>query len=64
MSRLRGGRALMLALLVVASGCAARHPVRCDSHLVPINPPPPKAAAATPAPKADAATPETAESTP
>jgi len=63
MSRLRGGRALMLALLVVASGCAARHPVRCDSHLVPINPPPPKAAAA-PAPKTEAATPETAGSTP
>jgi len=57
-------RALMLTALVVASGCAARHPVRCDSHLVPINPPPPKAAAVAPAPNTDVATPETAESTP
>ncbi len=47
------GAALALALL---AGCAARPAVRCDAHLVPINPPPakPAAAAAASAPSAPA----------
>lgn len=47
MNWLRHGRGLLLALCVLSAGCATRHAVRCDTHLVPINPPPPKAAAAS-----------------
>lgn len=54
MSRRCPGRGLLLGFFVLAAGCASRHAVRCDTHLVPINPPPPKAAAAAPAPASSA----------
>jgi len=40
-------RHCLLLLLVVLAACSARA-VRCDQHLVPINPPAAKAAAAAP----------------
>jgi hypothetical protein len=36
--------------LVVLSGCATNRILKCEGHLVPINPPPPKPAMAVPAP--------------
>jgi hypothetical protein len=38
------------AVLLVLSGCATNRILKCEGHLVPINPPPPKPAVATPAP--------------
>jgi len=48
----RSGYQVMIfaALLVVLSGCATNRILKCEGHLVPINPPPPKPAVATPAP--------------
>jgi hypothetical protein len=38
---------MVVAALAVFCGCASTHPVRCDGHLVPINPPPAKPTALT-----------------
>lgn len=48
----RSGYQVMIfaAVVVVLSGCATSRILKCEGHLVPINPPPPKPAVATPAP--------------
>lgn len=33
---------LVWAAFATLTGCASNHAVKCDAHLVPINPPPPK----------------------
>ena len=51
MSALTAHRLLVsAAVLVVLSGCATNRILKCEGHLVPINPPPPKSAMAAPAP--------------
>lgn len=51
MSALTAHRLLVsAAVLVVLSGCATNRILKCEGHLVPINPPPPKPAMAAPAP--------------
>jgi hypothetical protein len=51
MSARTGWRLLVFAaVLLVLSGCATNRILKCEGHLVPINPPPPKPAVATPAP--------------
>jgi hypothetical protein len=51
MSARTGWRLLVFAAgLVVLSGCATNRILRCEGHLVPINPPPPKPAMTVPAP--------------
>jgi len=50
MSALKGCRALAsLAVVAALAGCATNRILRCEGHLVPINPPPPKPAMAAPA---------------
>ena len=41
----------MLAVLMLLTGCASQHPVKCDDHLVPINASHPKASSAPEASK-------------
>jgi hypothetical protein len=49
MSALKGHRLLaMAAVLVALAGCATNRILKCEGHLVPINPPPPKPAMAAP----------------
>lgn len=51
MSALTGLRLLAsAAMLAVLCGCATNRILKCEGHLVPINPPPPKPAMAAPAP--------------
>ena len=39
-----------MAVLAVLTGCASNRILKCEGHLVPINPPPPKLAVAAPTP--------------
>jgi len=39
-----------MAVLAVLAGCASNRILKCEGHLVAINPPPPKPAVAAPAP--------------
>jgi hypothetical protein len=51
MSALKGCRALAsIAVVAALAGCATNRILRCEGHLVAINPPPPKPAMGTPAP--------------
>ncbi|MGH8200313.1 MAG: hypothetical protein ACREVO_08100 [Steroidobacteraceae bacterium] len=51
MRRLPHHRLLALvAVLAALAGCATNRIARCEGHLVPINPPPPKPAMAAPVP--------------
>lgn len=51
MSALSGYRVpASLMILALLAGCATNRILKCEGHLVPINPPPPKPAAAAPVP--------------
>ena len=51
MSAPKGYRALaFIAVLAVLAGCSTNRILKCEGHLVPINPPPPKPAMGAPAP--------------
>lgn len=51
MSALKGCRTLAsIAVLALLAGCATNRILRCEGHLVPINPPPPKPAMGAAAP--------------
>jgi hypothetical protein len=39
-----------MAVLALLTGCATNRILKCEGHLVPINPPPPKLALAAPTP--------------
>lgn len=39
---LKGLRSAAVLVLALMAACASTHAVKCDSHLVPINPPHPK----------------------
>ena len=50
MSSRKGYRLLAIVVTLTAlAGCATNRIARCEGHLVPINPPPPKPAMAAPA---------------
>ncbi len=56
MSALKGSQLIAsVALLAALAGCATHRILRCEGHLVPINPPPPKPAMTAPAPKSPSA---------
>ena len=65
MSALRRSRLLaIVAMLAVLAGCATNRILRCEGHLVPINPPPPKPVMAVPAPARDSPSARTTEKRP
>jgi hypothetical protein len=65
MSTRKGYRLLaIVAALAALAGCATNRIARCEGHLVPINPPPPKPARAVPAPRQKSQSPRNAEHKP
>jgi hypothetical protein len=65
MSALKRYRLLgLVAVLAVLAGCATNRILKCEGHLVPINPAPPKPALAAPAPAQKSPSPRNAEHKP
>jgi hypothetical protein len=65
MSALKGCRLVaVLAGVAALAGCATNRIARCEGHLVPINPPPPKPPVAAPAPAQKSPSPRSTEHRP
>ena len=65
MSALKSYRLLgLVAALSTLAGCATNRILKCEGHLVPINPPPPKPALAAPAPAQKLPSPRSTERKP